>query len=651
MSGLSRMNELIAILNEASESYYQQNQEIMSNFEYDKLYDELVAIEKEAGTVLSNSPTQNVGYEILSSLPKEEHLSPMLSLDKTKDREALQSWVKDQEGLLSFKLDGLTIVLTYNNGKLLKAVTRGNGAIGEVVTNNAKMFKNIPMEIAYKDELVLRGEAVIRYSDFEAINAELDEENQYKNPRNLCSGSVRQLNNEITANRNVRFYGFAHVSSTNKDEFATKSEEIDWLTSLGFECVGYQLVTSENILERIEYFQALIDGEDVGSDGLVLTFNSKEYSSSLGTTSKFPKDAIAFKWQDEVKDTKLTEVFWSASRTGLINPVAIFEPVDLEGTSVARASLHNISIIEKLELGEGDRISVYKANMIIPQIAENLTRSNTLEIPTKCPVCEGDTEIREANDVKALYCTNDECAAKKVKAFAHFVSRNAMNIEGLSEATLEKLIQLGMIHEFSDLFELDTEEKKETIINLDGFGEKSYENMLTSVEAARVPKMPNFIFSLGILHVGLSNAKLLCKAYNNDMNLIINADIEELAAIEGYGDVIAKSLFDYFHNDKNLVVLNKLLEYVSFVVVEEVAKVAAIEGKTFVITGSLVEYENRNALKEVIENLGGKVTGSVSAKTDYLINNDTESNSSKNKKAKSLEIPILSERDFISLIE
>jgi len=651
MSMLNRMKELITILNEAGKKYYQENQEIMSNFEYDKLYDELVLIEKELGTIVSNSPTRNVGYKILSSLPKEEHLSSMLSLDKTKDREELKSWIKEEEGLMSLKLDGLTIVLTYNNGVLMKAVTRGNGFIGEVVTSNCRMFKNIPMEIAYKDELVLRGEAVIRYSDFKAINAELDEDNQYKNPRNLCSGSVRQLNNEITANRNVRFYGFTHVSSTNKDEFKTKAEEIDWLLGLGFDCVDYQLVNKDNILEKIEYFQGLIEKEDIGSDGLVLTFNNKEYSNSLGSTSKFPKDTIAFKWQDEVKETTLIEVFWSASRTGRINPVAIFEPVDLEGTSVARASLHNISIIEKLELGTGDRINVYKANMIIPQIAENLTRSNTLEIPMICPVCGMETQVKEANDIKALYCINDDCAAKKVKSFAHFVSRNAMNIEGLSEATLEKLIQLGMIHEFSDLFTLNNEEKKKIIIELDGFGEKSYTNLLKSVEAAKVPKMPNFIFSLGILHVGLSNAKLLCKAYNNDMGQIFNAGLEELETIEGYGDVIAKSLYNYFHNDKHMEALKRLLEFVSFAITEKVATVAAIEGKIFVITGSLVEYENRMALKEVIENLGGKVTGSVSAKTDYLINNDTESNSSKNKKAKSLDIPILAERDFMSLIE
>jgi len=651
MDKISRMRALVGQLDQASRSYYQENQEIMSNFEYDQLYDELVALEEQTGTILAGSPTQKVGYELLTQLPKEEHAYPMLSLDKTKDQEALSQWLKDQEGILSYKLDGLTIVLTYEEGQLLKAVTRGNGIVGEVITNNAKQFKNLPLTIPYKGRLLLRGEAVIRYSDFEAINQMLEVENQYKNPRNLCSGSVRQLNSEITARRHVRFYGFTMIYSDHQEQFSKKSEELEWIIEQGFECVDYQLVRAENIESAIDKFAAGLEANDVASDGLVLTYNDKAYSQSLGATSKFPRDTMAYKWQDEIRDTVLEEVFWSASRTGLINPVAIFKPVDLEGTQVSRASLHNISIVEKLELGIGDTIQVYKANMIIPQIAENLTRSNQLTIPTICPVCYEQTEIKDVNDIKVLYCMNRECPAKKVKAYAHFASRNAMNIEGLSEATLEKLIQLGLVHEYADLFKLDDALKKEKIIALDGFGEKSYQNLIDSIHIARKVKLANFIYALGILHVGLSNAKLLSAAFDHDLERIRSASVEAYEAIEGFGQVIAKSLYTYFHDEHFMQILDHLLEEVEFETVEMEAMKETINGKTFVITGSLEHYTNREALKLEIERFGGKVTGSVSKNTDYLINNDVASNSSKNKKAKSLDIPIISEQDFKALIE
>ncbi len=651
MDKIKEMKVLIEVLNDASRSYYQEDKEIMSNFEYDEKYDRLLKLEEETGMVLAGSPTSNVGYEILSQLPKEDHVSPMLSLNKTKDRDELSDWLKDQEGLLSFKLDGLTIVLTYDHGVLVKAVTRGNGYTGEVVTNNVKTFKNLPHAIPYKEEVVLRGEAVILYSDFLKINKNLKAEDQYKNPRNLCSGSVRQLSNAITAERHVRFYGFTLVSSPLKDSFSKKSDELVWLKSLGFECVDYKLVNKDTMDKAIDELALQVETSDIGTDGLVLTFDDKTYSSSLGSTSKFPKDSIAFKWQDEVKETKLREVFWSASRTGLINPVAIFDPVELEGTSVGRASLHNISIIEKLELGIGDNITVYKANMIIPQIAENISRSASLDIPKHCPVCQGETVIQNVNDVKVLYCSNEECPAKKIKSFAHFVSRNAMNIEGLSEASLEKFIQMSILHDFSDLFYLNDEETKDKIINMEGFGIKSYDKLIESINRVRKVKMSNFIYALGILHVGLSNAKLLVKAYKNDLDAIIEATPEELIQVEGFGEVIAASLYDYFHNEKKMEVVNKLRQLIEFEQVEFVQTSANIEGKVFVITGSLEQFDNRNALKNKIESLGGKVTGSVSAKTDYLINNDVESSSSKNKKAKSLEVPIISEEDFIALID
>lgn len=646
---MERMKELIEQLTIASK-HYEEGMEIMTNFEYDRLYDELLELEKKTGTILSNSPTQKVGYEIQSQLPKEEHENPMLSLDKTKEVDELISWLGNQEGLLSSKLDGLTIVLTYNEGKLTKAITRGNGTIGEVVTNNARMFKNIPMEIGYKERLVIRGEAVIHYSDFLAINQELDVISQYKNPRNLCSGSVRQLSNEVTKKRHVRFYAFALIYK-DANTYEKKIDELNWLSSLGFDVVESIRVTNDSLRDAIQSYSTQISNSDVGSDGLVLTFNNKEFSKSLGATSKFPKDAIAFKWQDEESETTLLDVFWSASRTGLINPVAVFDPVELEGTSVARASLHNISIIEKLQLGLNDTIRVYKANMIIPQISENLTKSNSLAIPTACPVCQAATRIEQINDIKALYCTNSDCPAKKIKAFAHFVSRNAMNIDGLSEATLEKLIELGLLHDFSDLYTLDQPDIRERIIVMEGFGEKSYQNLLESIRASKKVRLPNFIFALGISQVGLSNAKLLCKAVKNNMQLLYDASVESLQEIEGFGGVIATSLVDYFNNETNRVQVDKLLSILS-IEQESFEEVdSPIKGKTFVITGSLNYYENRDALKDKIESLGGKVAGSVSSKTDYLINNDSKSASSKNKKAISLNVSIISEEDFRGFIE
>lgn len=649
MTKVEEMQELIDRLNEASRAYYQENSEQMSNYEYDQMYDHLLDLEKETGIILSQSPTQKVGYELLTSLPKEAHAYPMLSLDKTKSREELKEWLEEHEGVLSYKLDGLTVVLTYDNGQLTKAVTRGNGTIGEVITPNAKQFKNLPLHIQYKGHLVVRGEAVITYSDFERINESLEAENQYKNPRNLCSGSVRQLNSEITRRRHVRFYAFTLVSVNEEVNHTTKSEDLEWMHHQGFECVSYIKVNEASLYDAIDTMAKGIETNDVGSDGLVLTYDDKPYSQSLGATSKFPRDTIAFKWQDALETTKLIEVFWSASRTGLINPVALFEPVELEGTTVSRASLHNISMMEKLELGIGDEISVYKANMIIPQVADNITRSHTIDIPSHCPVCEEETEVRRVNDVKVLYCMNPECPAKRIKQLAHFVSRNAMNIEGLSEATIEKLIEEHVIHEFSDLFRLDRKDVEEVILSLPGFGEKSYKNLLNSVEKSKEVKMANFIYALGINHVGLSNAKLLVKAYHANLENIMQASVEELVEVEGFGEVIAKSLYDYFHYEAHQEEIKHLLSFIHFTDVITQEKEQILEGQVFVITGSLEHFENRNVLKDVIEQLGGKVTGSVSAKTTYLINNDVESSSSKNKKAKSLDIPIISEETFIQM--
>ena len=619
----------------------------MTNYEYDALYDELARLEKETGTTLAGSPTAHVGYEVLSELPKERHERPMLSLDKTKDVQALKEWVGSHRTLLSWKMDGLTIVLTYQNGELSKAVTRGNGEVGEVITNNARVFRNIPLRIPFQGELVLRGEAVIGYREFERINEEIPEADaRYKNPRNLCSGSVRQLNNEITAKRNVHFFAFSLVRAEGVDFENSHEKEFLWLQGQGFETVEYRVVTAENLEEAVRWFSERIEENEYPSDGLVALYDDIAYGRSLGQTAKFPRDSMAFKWQDEIRETVLKEIEWSPSRTGLINPVAIFEPVELEGTTVSRASVHNISIMRGLELGVGDTIEVYKANMIIPQIADNKTRSGVRDIPKVCPVCGGATEIRKINDVESLYCTNPDCQAKKIKSFTLFVSRDALNIEGLSEATLEKFIARGFIHEFADIFRLSR--FREEIVELEGFGEKSYENLISSVEKARKTTLARVIYSLGIPNIGLSGAKLICRQLDDEVERLLAASEEELAAIDGVGPVIAASFTGYFADPEKRERFFRLLSELTLEK-EETAAVQDLKGKVFVVTGSLTHFSNRAELKELIEKRGGKVTGSVTGKTDYLINNDTESSSSKNKKARELGIPVISEEEFLKL--
>lgn len=644
-----RMRELIEILQQASKAYYQEDTEIMSNLEYDKLYDELQELEKQTGMILSDSPSIQIGYEAVDGLPKEQHESPMLSLDKTKNREELREWLNGREALLSWKLDGLTIVLTYRNGELYKAVTRGNGEIGEVVTNNAKVFKNLPLHIPYSGEMILRGEAVITYHDFEEINEEIEEtEAKYKNPRNLCSGSVRQLNNEITAQRNVQFYAFALVKADGVEFHNSRNEQFVFMESQGFTVVEHHLVSEKTILDTIQDFADRIAENEVPSDGLVLQYEDMEYGRSLGRTAKFPRDAIAFKWQDELRETTLLEIEWSPSRTGLINPVAIFEPVELEGTTVSRASVHNISIMRALELGIGDEITVYKANMIIPQIADNLTRSGSIDIPERCPACCGETQIKQVSDVQTLYCINPNCPAKKIKAFTLLVSRNALNIDGLSEATLEKFIGMGLIHEFADVFKLF--KHREQIIATEGFGEKSYENLMNSIDKARKTTLPRVVYGVGILNVGLANAKMICKELHYDIERLKQATVEELSMIDKVGEVIASAVVDYYHNPTHLEEFEHLCEELMIEIPEENSSVQSLHNRTFVITGSVEQFQNRDELKEVIEKAGGKTTGSVTAKTNYLINNDMTSQSSKNKKAKELGIPIISESDFINML-
>lgn len=647
---ISRMKELVSVLTDAGKAYYQESREIMSNFEYDKFYDELLALEKETGVVLSKSPTQNVGFQVLSELPKETHESPMLSLDKTKSTDGLIEWLGEQKGILSWKMDGLTVVLTYNHGTLTKAVTRGNGEIGEVITSNARVFSNVPLNISHQGELVLRGEAVIKYSDFARINEEIEDvDARYKNPRNLCSGSVRQLNNQITAERNVNFIGFSLVTAEGVDFENSREKQFEWLKKQGFDVVDYKVVTKDTLPEAVQEFAEAVADYDVPSDGLVLLFDDIFYGESLGRTSKFPRNSIAFKWADEIRETRLKEIEWSPSRTGLINPVAIFEPVELEGTTVSRASVHNLSIMEALALGEGDEITVYKANMIIPQIADNLTRSGTVHIPESCPVCGGETEIRKVNDVKSLYCTNPGCQAKRVKGFTLFVSRDALNIDGLSEATLEKFIGAGFIREFADIFHLQDHE--EAITEMEGFGKKSYDNLIQAIQNASHTTLPRVIYSLGIAGIGLANAKMLCREFKYDFEKMRHAEEEELTLVDGIGTVLAGAWISYFKDEENNRAVDRLLKELTIEQEAELEEGGIFDGLVFVITGSVNHYENRKELQEVIEAHGGKATGSVTKKTNYLINNEKASNSSKNKKAKELGVPIISEEEFIKMLE
>ena len=649
MENVSRMKELISRLNQAAKVYYQGQGEVMSNFEYDKLYDELLALEKETGITMNNSPTIHVGYETISELPKEQHVQPMLSLNKTKEPADLVAWLGNEQGLLSMKLDGLSIILTYENGELVKALTRGNGEIGEVITNNAKTFVNIPGRIQYTGTLIVRGEALIRYSDFEELNKQENVEEQYKNPRNLCSGSVRQLNNEITAKRRVHFYAYNIISIGDEISFTKKKEGLSWLVKQGFEVAPYREVSASNIEDMITYFSNYVKQSDLPSDGLVLTFDDVAYSATLGRTAKFPHDSIAFKWQDELAETTLREIEWSASRTGLINPVAVFDAVELEGTTVARASVHNVSILKELQLGIGDKITVYKANMIIPQIQENLTKSNALSIPSVCPVCHQETELINENGSEFLFCPNPKCYAKKIKAFTHFVSRDALNIDGFSEATLEKFIDHGWLQKVTDIFSLS--QYKEEIQNLDGFGEKSYTNLIQAIEDSKQVTLERVIYSLGIKGIGLSMAKLICRKYPLSLNEYKNLSVKELLSVDGIGEKLAESFVEYFTDSENQDLLQQLSNILTIALPEKIESNASFEGKTFVITGSLTHFTNRNECKEKIESLGGKVSSSVSKNTAFLVNNDITSSSSKNKKAKELGVPIITEDELLEMIQ
>lgn len=645
---LKRMEEFVEVLNRASKAYYDDASEIITNYEYDAMYDELLELEKETDTIFDNSPTINVGYTVKSELPKVTHEKKLLSLDKTKERDELKTWLGKNEAVISWKLDGLTVSLTYEGGRLVRAVTRGNGTIGELITDNARAFTNVPKVIECKSKVVVRGEAVISYKDFELINETIDNADaKYKNPRNLCSGSVRQLDSRITAERHVGFYAFSLIEAEGVDFGDSRFRQMAWMSEQGFDVVEHYMVDGNNLFDKLDEFESKISMFPLPVDGLVITLEGLEYSRELGTTAKFPRDAIAFKWRDQQAETVLREIEWSPSRTGLLNPVAIFDPVELEGTTVSRASVHNINIMEDLELGIGDTITVYKANMIIPQLSDNLTRSGNIEIPTHCPVCNGTTEIVEEDNTKTLVCTNLDCLAKNVKKFSHFVSRDAMNIDGFSEAGILKLIGKGILHELPDIYGI--KEKKEEIVTLEGFGEKSFDKLVAAIEASRNTTPARLLYSLGVPGIGVVNSNNIARACRNSWNEMMNLGTDELLAIDGIGGVMSDDYTRFFAKKENKVMVQALVDVLNLDESFE-EQGTSLAGKTFVITGSLNHYANRKDLKAEIEAEGGKVAGSVSSQTDYLITNNPASGSSKNKAARELGVSIITEDDIMEML-
>ena len=637
-----RIRSLIDILNKANEAYYYHDNEIMSNKEYDDLYDQLIQLENESGIIYSDSPTQNLGEHIYSSLPKVKHESPMLSLDKTKDRDALREWLGNKEGVLSWKLDGLTVVLTYENGKLEKAVTRGNGAIGEEITENAKFFKNVPLRIPFKGKLILRGEAVISYHDFETINVE--EQGRFKNPRNLASGSIRALDTNQVKKRKVQVIIFEVIQGS---EANLVTDKFTWISHLGFKPVDYEVVNADNILEKIQDFENRITSNNIPSDGLVLTFNDTAYGRSLGTTGKFPKHSMAFKWQDEVEETVLRSVEWNTSRTGLINPVAVFDPVYLEGTEVSRATLNNVSYIKDLQLGIGDTIEVYKSNMIIPTILSNKTKSNNLIIPVVCPTCGMQARLIRSNNTEILQCMNLDCPARFLNKLIHFCSRDAMDIQGLSIKTLEFVIKQGWVNNFLDLYNLQNYERKWAMMR--GFSTVSVRKYLAAIENSKKTESARFLYALGIPKIGRHQSQSLIQVYKSwDAFIQAVKSNTDFSHIDGVGDCLNQNIHNWYNGFYKQDQIEKLASLMIFED-QEITTSDILKGKTFCITGKLNMFANRSDLVKFIEQQGGKVSGSVSKNTDYLINNDKGSNSSKNKKAIELGVSIITESEFSKL--
>lgn len=646
---LEKMHKLISLIDKYRNEYYNEDREEVDNKEYDRLKDELDELERKAGFVLSNSPSLKVGCEVTSKLPKYTFKKPMLSLSKTKEVSGLQQFLSDKDGILSWKMDGLTVVVAYNNGELVSAITRGNGEIGEVITQNAKHFRNLPLRIPYKGKLVLRGEAVMTYSDFERINKGLvtSGDELKKNPRNLCSGTVRSVDSSVTKNRGVYWYAFELVSADCEIPNDI-DKQFKWLNNNGFDTVQFMVVNSSNVVQAVMQFESIVESKklDIPTDGLVLTYRDKKYGESLGVRAKSPRHSIAFKWEDEAVETKVIDIEWSPSRNGLITPVAIFEPVDIEGSTVSRASLHNVSIFAEKQLGYGDRIKVYKANMIIPQVLDNLDRTATCQIPGQCPCCGEPTVLHQdpKSGVYTLWCENSECAAKGTRSFEHFVARDAMNIDGVSTSTLNTLIECRIISDYASIYHIN--EHADEIINLEGFGYTSFMNIVNAVEKSRNVKPANLIYALGIPNIGLTTAKLICKHFGNDLVKTVTASYNDLINIDGIGDTIADSFTAYFADKNNAEAFVRLTKELN-IIQEAVSNNTEMNGITICVTGDVHIFKNRRAIKDIVENLGGKLTGSVSKSTSYLVTNDTTSGSRKNKAAQEYGIPILTEQQFI----
>lgn len=655
MKKIEYIKSLVRQLTAACEAYYKNDNPIMTDKQFDDLFDELEKLENETGFVMCGSPTQKVQGYVINELKKVKHTKPMLSANKTKEISEIERFIGNQLCILSWKLDGLTIVLRYKDNKFTQAITRGNGEIGEDVTHTMSMCSNIPMTIPYTGDLEVRGECVISWEEFNKINETLND--QYKHPRNLAAGTVRQLDSNISRSRKLTFKAFELVqdelyerSKTNlllRDQLMDIKESFDYLEECGFEVVEHELVTNNNISDVIERFDP--EKYQYPVDGLVVMYNSYEYGKQQGKTSHHPLNMLALKWEDQLYETTLEDVLWNTSKTGLINPVAIFSPVDLDGAITTRATLHNVSYIEDLELGIGDSIQIYRSNMVIPKVHESLTRSNNLDIPSKCPCCGGDVEIHNENGSKTLHCMNQQCSAKLLSQFVYFVSRECMNIDGLSEATLDRFIQAGWLIQLKDIYHL-YEHKKE-MIHMDGFGKRRVEKLLDAIEKSRNSKLSNFITALSIPLIGKSTAKDMAKVCHNHINeFFLNIESKfDWSNVDGIGDTTNDSINDYF--DKNLEAVKDLIKEINFSSSENDNHSSKdLSGLTFVITGKVEKYKNRNVMKEEIESKGGKVSGSVSSKTNYLVNNDMSSNSSKNKKAKELMIPIITEDELIKLI-
>lgn len=662
---VERIKELNQQLNQYRDSYYNNSVSEISDYEYDKLFDELKRLEEETNIVMANSPTHTVGYEVKSKLEKVKHSHPMLSLDKTKSVDELKKFAGSQDCLLTCKMDGLTVLLTYENGKLIQAETRGNGEIGEDITHNAKVFENIPLYIDYLGYLEVEGEAIITYSDFEKINSRLPEDEKYKNPRNLATGSVRQLDNSIAAKRYVKF--IVWKVQKIEDEIENNNSFLHRLLfakQLGFDVVPlltYSNNTSdkEDCEEMIENLRKYAANKGFPIDGLVMTYNDILYGESLGVTDHHPKHSLAFKFYDDIYPTKLLDVEFTMGKTGILTPTAIFEPVEIDGTIVERASLHNLSIMNNLGIThKGQVVNVYKANAVIPQIdsveEDNVeVTDNNIIIPAEnCPICGADTKIVKDNNSEILVCSNPDCKGKFLGKLSHFVSKNAINIDGLSEQTLQKFIELGWVSNFQDIYRLINHNKDMAV--LDGFGKRSTNKLITAIENSRKTTLDRFIYALSIPLIGRSTSKDIAKYCNNDINVFMKVMIENKAhdfinSIDGFGDVMYKSLYDWW-NEYCLSFFELSKEFYFETTNENNNSSVDLLGKVFVITGGLNHYKNRDELIRTIEQLGGKVSGTVSKKTSYLINNDTKSKSGKNKKAIDLGIQIISEDEFINMI-